>query len=131
MLCNAHDRTISLPLHHALQRTHPLAHLQSLHLDNDHLALGNGPEVRHVQVARDAEILPKSWFANQDQGEGGAAVEKGGLGTAVEVAETVGVLLLAGEGESDRWSWGIGVDGIYGQVGYEFLCEFLEYGARH
>lgn len=97
MFSNAHNLTISLPLHHALQRSQSLAHLQHLTLNNNLLALGNGPEVTNVQVASDAEKLPEARLADENQGNRGAQVKESGCRAAVEIAEAVAVLFETGE----------------------------------
>ena len=125
VLGNAHNGTVPLPLHDALQGCQPLTHLQRLALNDDLFALGHGPEIRHVQVASDAEELPEPGLADENQGDGGAQVEEGGGRAAVEVAQAVAVVLEAGECKCDGGCWGIGICGRDDQMGEEFGHPFL------
>lgn len=55
--------------------------------------------VRSIQGAADAHHLPEAGLADKCENHRGAEIEKSGSSTAVEVAQTIGVFILNGEGE--------------------------------
>lgn len=90
---------IPLPPHYALEGRQPLAHLHCFRLDNDLFPLGHRTEVRDVEIARHAEELPEPRLADENEGNSGAQVEERCRCAAVQIAQTITVMVEAGEGE--------------------------------